>query len=116
MELCDKKYNWKYIFTQKTSRQKLLDESYEWIKSGEGAEQIPSLCKERGTGCYANHVEKVAGKKEVMNVFEYEYEDQKEDGKRHTIRFCWITNIELTKFGGNDFCWAWKMENRKRRI
>ena len=34
------------------------------------------LCKENGTAYYANHVEKVAGKKEVMNVFEYEYETE----------------------------------------
>ena len=115
MELCNKKYNWEYIFTQKTSRQKLLDESYEWIKRGEGTEQIQSLCKERGSGCYANHVEKVAGKKEVMNVFEYEYEEQKEEGKRHTIRFSWITNIELTKRNLEEMIITgrgrWKIEN-----
>ena len=115
MELCNKKYNWKYIFTQKTSRQKLLYESYEWIKRGEGTEQIQSLCKERGSGCYANHVEKVAGKKEVMNVFEYEYEEKKEDVKRHTIRFNWITNIELTKRNLEEMIITgrgrWKIEN-----
>ena len=115
MELCNKKYNWKYIFTQKTSRQKLLYESYEWIKRGEGTEQIQSLCKERGSGCYANHVEKVAGKKEVMNIFEYEYEEKKEDVKRHTIRFSWITNIELTKRNLEEMIITgrgrWKIEN-----
>ena len=66
MELCSKKYNWKYLFIQKSNRQKLLHESYEWLKNGGGTEQIQGLCKEKGTGCYANHVEEVAGKEEVM--------------------------------------------------
>lgn len=115
MELCSKKYNWKYLFTQKVNRQKLLDESYEWIKSGGGTEQIQGLCEEKGTGCYANHVEEVAGKKEVMNVFEYEYETKNEKGKSRTIRFCWITNIEVTKRNLEEMILAgrgrWKIEN-----
>ena len=73
------------------------------------------MCKERGSGCYANHVEKVAGKKEAMNVFEYEYEEKKEDVKRHTIRFSWITNIELTKRNLEEMIITgrgrWKIEN-----
>lgn len=73
MQLC-RDYHWEYLLTQKDIRQKLLDESFEWIKSGDGAERKSGLCEEKGNACYANHVEKVAGKKEVMNVFEYEYE------------------------------------------
>ena len=34
MNLC-RKYNWEYLFTQKETRQKKLDESFEWIKSDE---------------------------------------------------------------------------------
>lgn len=73
MNLCKETYHWEYIFTQKETRQKSLDESYEWIKKGEGTEKITGLCQEKGTGWYANHVEEVAGKTEVMNVFEYQY-------------------------------------------
>lgn len=80
MRLC-RNYGWEYLFTQKDTRQKLLDESFEWIKSGDGAEKRSGMCEEKGNACYANHVEKVAGKKEVMNVFEYEYEREDKEGK-----------------------------------
>ena len=73
------------------------------------------MCEEKGTGYYANHVEEVAGKKEVMNVFEYEYETKNEKGKSRTIRFCWITNIEVTKRNLEEMILAgrgrWKIEN-----
>lgn len=72
MKLCSKTYHWKYLFTQKNTRQKKLDEGFEWIKSGDDAVRQTGLCKEKGTGFFANHVEEVAGKKEIMNVFEYE--------------------------------------------
>ncbi|MBQ6886671.1 MAG: transposase, partial [Lachnospiraceae bacterium] len=115
MELCSKKYNWKYLFIQKSNRQKLLHESYEWLKNGGGTEQIQGLCKEKGTGCYANHVEEVAGKEEVMNVFEYEYEGRNKEGKSQTNRFCWVTDIELTKRNLEEMILAgrgrWKIEN-----
>ena len=39
------------------------------------------LCKDGGSGFFANHVEELADKKEVMNVFEYEYETQDAKGK-----------------------------------
>lgn len=81
MRLCREKYHWEYIFTQKDTRQKLLDEGFEWIKSG-GVKKISGLCEEKRAGCYANHVEKVAGKKETMNVFEYEYEKRIKTEKR----------------------------------
>ena len=55
------------------------------------------MCKEKGNACYANHVEEVAGKKEIMNVFEYEYETQEKDGKIHKVHFCRVSNIELKK-------------------
>ena len=42
------------------------------IKTGDDAVRQRGLCKERGSGFFANHVEELADKKEVMNVFEYE--------------------------------------------
>lgn len=50
MELCSKTYHWKYLFTQKDTRQKKLDEGFEWIKSGDDAVRQTGLCKENGTG------------------------------------------------------------------
>lgn len=114
MQLC-RNYHWEYLFTQKDTRQKLLDESFEWIKSGDGAERKSGLCEEKGTACYANHVEKVAGKKEVMNVFEYEYETEDKEEKKHTTRFQWVSSIELTKRNIEEMILAgrdrWKIEN-----
>ena len=109
-----REYRWKYLLTQKETRQKNLSEGFEWIKAG-GIEHYPGLCKENGNGCYANHVEEVAGKQEIMNVFEYEYESRNKEGKRRTIRFQWITNIELTKRNLEEMIKAgrgrWKIEN-----
>lgn len=79
MQLC-REYHWDILFTQKDTRQKLVDEGFEWIKSG-GVKRVSGLCEESGTGCHANHVEEVAGKKEIMNVFEYEYEKKDKKGK-----------------------------------
>ena len=73
------------------------------------------MCKEKGDACYANHVETVAGKKEVMNVLEYEYETEDEEGNMQTTRFQWITSIELTKRNVEEMVLAgrgrWKIEN-----
>lgn len=114
MKLCREKYHWAYIFTQKDTRQKLLDEGFEWIKSG-GIKKASGLCEEKGTGCYANHVEEVAGKKESMNVFEYEYEKKDKKGKKYRVRFRWISSLELTGKNLEEMIYAgrgrWKIEN-----
>lgn len=114
MKLCREKYHWAYIFTQKDTRQKLLDEGFEWIKSG-GVKKVSVLCEEKGTGCYANHVEEVAGKKENMNVFEYEYEKKDKKGKKYRVGFRWISSLELTEKNLEEMIKAargrWKIEN-----
>ena len=115
MKLCSKTYHWMYLFTQKDTRQKKLDEGFEWIKSGEDAVRQTGLCKEKGTGFFANHVEEVAGKKETMNVFEYEYEMKDKEGNKQTVCFQWVTNLELTKRNLEEMIFAgrgrWKIEN-----
>ena len=95
MKIC-RGYGWKYILTQKATRQKALAESYEWIASGGGAETVKGIGKEAGNGEYINHVEETAGKEEEANIYRYRYEAE-EDGKRVTHEFQWLTNIELTK-------------------
>ena len=115
MNLCREKYHWEYIFTQKDTRQKKLNERFEWIKSGEDASRKAGLCKEKGTAFYANHVEELAGKTEIMTVLEYEYEIKEKEGKKQTIRFQWISSLELTDRNLEEMILAgrgrWKIEN-----
>lgn len=113
MEIC-RKNGWKYIFTQKATRQKIAAESYEWIEAGGGKTEVKNICRENGTGAYINHVEEVAGKTEVMNLYEYEYE-VKEKGGTKKIKFQWVSNIELTERKLEEMVAAgrgrWKIEN-----
>lgn len=114
MRLC-REYHWEYLFTQKDTRQKKLNEGFEWIKSGETSACQTGLCKEKGTAFFANHVEEVAGKTETMNVFEYEYEKQEKDGKKKRIRFQWVSSIKVTRRNLEEMIAAgrgrWKIEN-----
>lgn len=87
MKLCREIYHWEYMFTHKDIRQKKLGEGYEWIKSGDDAERQTGLCKEKGSGFFANHVEELAEKQTVMNVFEYEYETEDKKGDPKNICF-----------------------------
>ena len=113
MKIC-RKNGWTYIFTQMNTRQKLAGESFEWIREGEGAETVKNIGKELGRGCYANHVEEVAGKEEAMNIYEYEY-GLKKEGEERSIRFQWLSNIELNKKNLEEMIEAgrgrWKIEN-----
>lgn len=113
MKICRQK-RWKYIFTHKAARQKLLDESYEWIRQGNGSIQVSRIGKEKGNGEYVNHVEVTAGKEETANLFSYTYETETE-GKKQTVTFKWITNIELTERNLEEMINAargrWKIEN-----
>ena len=114
MNLC-REYHWEYIFTQKDTRQKVLGESFEWIKCGEDAIRKEGICKEKGSVFYANHVEEVAGKSEIMNVYEYEYEVKDKDGNKQKIRFQWVTSLELSDKNIEEMVLAgrgrWKIEN-----
>ena len=113
MKICQAK-NWRYIFTHKTGRQKLLFESYEWIKQGGGATEIKGICCENGKGEYINHVEETAGKEQTANIFCYVYEKET-DGRKQQITFSWLTDIELTQKNLKEMIEAargrWKIEN-----
>lgn len=114
MKIC-KKNDWKYILTQKDTRQKVLAESYEWIQKSGGAKKVEGIGKERGNGEYINHVEEVAGKEETANMYRYWYEAEKEDGEKEIHEYQWITNIELTDRNLEEIIEAgrgrWKIEN-----
>ena len=116
MRLCREK-NWKYILTQKEMRQPLLAESYEWIKQGDGAEKFKGIGKEKGTGNFANHVEKTAGKEEAADMYEYRYEEVNQKGKKTEHRFQWITNIDLTKRNLEEMVYnvPYKVDTSRRR-
>ena len=113
MKLC-REHGWKYILTQKATRQKVLAESYEWIARGGGAERVEGIGKEKGMGEYVNHVEETAGKKEEANMYRYRYEAD-ESGKKEIHEFQWITNLEVTKKNLEEMIEAgrgrWKIEN-----
>ena len=115
MNLCKEIYHWEYLFTLKNGRQKILSEGFDWIKSGEDIIRQSGLCKEKGIGFFANHVEEVAGKTETMNVFEYEYEKKDNDGNKQTVSFRWITSLEVTKRKLEEMILVargrWKIEN-----
>lgn len=110
MEQC-RKSGWEYIFTHKASRQRLLDESYEWIKAGGGGGKKEKICSEKGIGSYVNHVEETAGKKEVMNIYEYQYINR----TKEAAIFQWSSSIELTAKNIEEMIVAgrgrWKIEN-----
>lgn len=114
MKLCKRDYKWEYIFTQKSTRQKLLDECFEWVKTADNTDYLEGICKEKGKGFFANHLERDAGKTETMNVFEYEY-IKEENGKKSETRFQWITSLELTKSNLEEMILTgrgrWKIEN-----
>ena len=113
MELC-RKNGWKYIFTQKETRQKNIASDYQLLDEKEDKTQVSQIGKEKGNGAYYNHMEKVSGKTEEMNLYEYIYEREEEEGLVK-VSFQWLTNIELTKKNLEEMIEAgrgrWKIEN-----
>ena len=112
MKIC-RENDWKYIFTQKETKQKLVAENYNLLEE-EDITKKTGIGKEKGEGRYYNHMEELAGKTEVMNLYEYSYEKKtKKDVK--TIRFQWITNIDLCEKNLEEMTEAgrgrWKIEN-----
>lgn len=109
-----RKNGWRYIFTQKEGRGKILGETYEWIRTGGGAVAVCGIGREKGDGEYINHVEETAGKEETANIYRYKYRT-KEKGKDKTVRLSWVTDIELTEKNLEEMAEAgrgrWKIEN-----
>ena len=114
MELC-RKNRFHYIFTHKGTRQKNLDDSYELFIKGGYDRRVKTLGPEKGTARYVNHVEETVAKAETANVFEYQYEERNGDGETKTVKFQWLTDIELTTKNLEEMIDAargrWKIEN-----
>ena len=95
MKLC-REYRWKYIFTHKDTRQRYVGAEYAALDDKEKGVRR-NIGKEKGTGKYYNGMEKITGKTEVMNLYEYSYDVPGRDGTRKRAAFCWTTNIDLTR-------------------
>lgn len=113
MKIC-RENGWKYLFVHKAGSQKLLDESYQYIREGNGAELVNGIGKETGVGEFINAVNELADKEETANMFRYWYDVKTKEGEKR-MQFSWITNIELNKKNLEELIEAgrgrWKIEN-----
>lgn len=89
MAIC-RENQWFYLFTHKDDRQPTVGKDYNLLDDEDKISR-KGVGKEGGTAKYRNQMQKISGKKEEMNIFEYSFE---EDGK--TKVFKWCTNILLT--------------------
>ncbi len=116
IDIC-KEYDWNYLLRCKEGRQKNLILDYRYvIENGEYGEKKKMLRAEKGTAKYVNHVEEITGKTFTANIFEYEYEQiNKRTNKKNTVKFQWITDIELTNRNIEEMVKCgrkrWKIEN-----
>lgn len=116
IDIC-KDSGWNYLLRCKEGRQKNLVLDYRYVlESGEYGEKKNILGEEKGTAKYVNHVEEITGKDFTANIFEYEYEQiNKRTNKKNTVKFQWITDIELTNRNIEEMAKCgrkrWKIEN-----
>lgn len=116
IDIC-KDSGWNYLLRCKEGRQKNLIMDYRYVlESGEYGEKKNILAEEKGTAKYVNHVEEITGKDFTANIFEYEYEQiSKRTNKKNTVKFQWITDIELTNRNIEEMVKCgrkrWKIEN-----
>lgn len=116
IDIC-KDSGWNYLLRCKEGRQKNLILDYRYVlESGEYGEKKNLLGEEKGTAKYVNHVEEITGKNFTANIFEYEYEQiNKRTNKKNTVKFQWITDIELTNRNIEEMVKCgrkrWKIEN-----
>ncbi len=116
IDIC-KDSDWNYLLRCKEGRQKNLIMDYRYVlESGEYGEKKNILEEEKGTAKYVNHVEEITGKDFTANIFEYEYEQiSKRTNKKNTVKFQWITDIELTNRNIEEMVKCgrkrWKIEN-----
>ena len=114
MELCRKELKWRYLLTHKDTRQQNIGRDYELL-TDEDKDIVKAICQEKGTGKYYNGMEKITGKKETMNLFEYEYETY-ENGQKKNIEFMWSTDLKITRKNLEELIKAgrgrWQIENQ----
>ena len=106
-------YGWKYVFSLKEGLQKNIVKDYNDLEA-DIVHETKGLGAEKGTGRFYNGMEKISGKTEIFNVFEYEYENL-EKGKKKQVHFMWVTNLTVTERNLEEFIRTgrvrWKIEN-----
>ena len=106
-------YGWKYVFSLKEGLQKNIVKDYNDLEA-DMVHETKGLGAEKGTGRFYNGMEKISGKTEIFNVFEYEYENL-EKGKKKQVHFMWVTNLTVTERNLEEFIRTgrvrWKIEN-----
>ena len=114
MDIC-RQNSWKYLLTHKRKRQPTIDEFYNELDDDVDRTRVSGIGAEGGTGFFYNHLEKYAGKEQVLNICEYRYEERDDKGVMVQHRMVWITNITLTKSNLGSIVSAgrgrWKIEN-----
>lgn len=102
-----------YLFNLKEGTQKNITKDYKELDA-DLRHTTENLCAEKGSGAFYNGVEKITGKTEVFNAFEYKYEKTKEGGPKQ-VSFLWVTNIKVTERNLEEpilaGCKRWKIEN-----
>ena len=115
MEMCSK-YKWHYILNLKDGRQKTLADDFRLLVETENYQRVKKdLCgSECGTGAFRNDMEKISGKDQKCNVYEYRHTVvEKEESKE--VRFVWVTDLRITMINLERFIITgrqrWKIEN-----
>jgi hypothetical protein len=113
MEIC-RLNGWKYIFSHKETQQRVLADNYNLLSLEDGKQKVQGIGAEKGTAIYCNGIGKMAGKTEIMNVYEYTCKKIIKKQEK-TVHFQWITDIELTRRNLEEMVRAgrgrWKIEN-----
>lgn len=116
MQLCTR-LGWHYILNLKDGLQKTLAEDFRILVETEGYQKkVNGLCgTEYGKGAFRNGMEKISGKNQKCNVFEYRHNVKRRDGEITELRFVWVTDLCLTTKNLEGFILAgrerWKIEN-----
>ncbi|HBI60752.1 MAG TPA: hypothetical protein DDY31_06000 [Lachnospiraceae bacterium] len=112
MRLC-RENGWKYLFNLKEGTQKNITKDYKDLDA-DIRHVTEKICEEKGIGAYYNGTERITGKTEVFNVFEYSCE-KREGVETKQAFFLWVTNIEVKKNNLEKLIIAgrgrWKIEN-----
>ena len=95
MKMCKEELGWEYLFTHKDSRQPNMGEDYRLLEE-EDKTIVNHIGKEHGTGIFYNGMERLSGREEARNIFEYKCEPEKKGKKR--LQFQWVTSIKLTRY------------------
>ena len=116
MELC-KSLDLHYILNLKEGRQKTLYDDFKILIETDGYRFKKSgLCGlENGRGAYRNGMEKISGKDQPCNVFEYRHKVKEKGGEIKEVCFVWVTDMKLSEKNLEEFIYTgrdrWKIEN-----